>query len=172
MNNIKKFIDGLEINDIPWGRMITAYGTAENYPEYLEILDSMQNIEEMDKALDGLSEFEHQSTMFPPAPFALVFLARTYRKALNTDTPEAEWLVNELKNSFDYYNEVCEDAESMEHAEPLQNFQDMLDRKYLLSEEPDEEELEEVFENFIPDDLFYSLYYYSGMIISDILGKN
>ena len=60
----------------------------------------------------------------------------------------------------------------MEHADPLPNFQDMLDRKYLLSEEFDEEELEEVFENFIPDDLFYSLYYYSGMIISDILGKN
>lgn len=167
MENIKKYTDSLEKDDIPWSRMVTAYGTAENYPEYLSILDSMESIDEMNDALDNISDFEHQSTLFTPAPFALVFLAEILEKAKNKNTPEAEWLVNELNKSFDYYLEICSDAENMEHDEPLPNFSDLLDERYMLPENYTEDDLDEYYENFMPDDdYFYSLYYYSKIVIS------
>ncbi|MDE5619287.1 MAG: hypothetical protein K2O29_07540 [Ruminococcus sp.] len=166
MNGIKEYIKSVNIKDIPWNRMATAYGTAKKYPEYLAVLDSMQNIKKMQKAFDRISDFEHQSTMFPPAPFVLVFLVRILEKAKNTDTPEAEWLVSEMSKSFDYYLEVFEEADSMEHAEPLPNFSDMLDEEYLL-EGLTEDDLEEYDENFMSDEnYFYSLYYYSKKVIS------
>ena len=55
---MKDYIKTLNISDIPWHRMVTAYGTAENYPEFLSILDSMQNIKEMDEALNSIFLFE------------------------------------------------------------------------------------------------------------------
>lgn len=165
--NIKEYIKNLNISNIPWNRMVTAYGTAENYPQYLSTLDSMNNIDKMNEALNDVSDFEHQGTLFSPAPFALVFLVRIYEKARQTNTAEAEWLVNELNKSFDYYLEICEDANKMEHAEPFPEFSDMLDEQYLLPEDYTENDLDEYYENFMPDDCFYSLYYYSGIILKD-----
>lgn len=165
---MKDYIKTLNISDIPWHRMVTAYGTAENYPEFLSILDSMQNIKEMDEALNSISDFEHQSTMFTPAPFALVFLKRIFEKAKNIDTPKAKWIVEKFSEDFEYYLEICADADSMEHDEPLPNFSDMLDEKYLLPENYTEDDLDEYYENFTPDnDYFYSLYYYSGIILKN-----
>ena len=167
MENLKQYTDSLEIDDIPWDRMVTAYGTAENYPEYLRILDEMKDLDEVKKVWNEISDFEHQSTLFAPAPFVLVFLVRILEKAKNTDTPEAEWLANELDKSFEYYLEICEYAENSEHAEPLPDFSDMLDKKYLLPENYTEDDLDEFFENpdSMPDDYFYSLYYYSEKVI-------
>ena len=66
--------------------------------------------------------------------------------------------------------EVCVDAEQMQHAQPLNNFADMLAEKYLLSEELDEEGLMEIFEEpeVIPADLFYSFYYYSKIVLMQV----
>ncbi len=164
----RRYIDNLKIEDIPWGRMVTAYGTAEKYPKYLAVLDSMKNINKMKKAFNKISDFEHQSTMFPPAPFALIFLKRILEKAKQTDTPEAEWIVEKFSEDFEYYLEICADADSAEHDEPLPDFSDMLDEKYLLPENFTEDDLDEFFENpdSMPDDYFYSLYYYSEKVIS------
>lgn len=164
----RKYIDSLEIEDIPWDRMATAYGTAKKYPQYLAVLDKMQDIRKMKKAFDKISDFEHQSTMFPPAPFAIVFLMRILEKAKQTDTPEAEWIIEKFGEDFDYYLEICADADSTEHAEQLPNFSDMLNEKYLLPKNATEDDLEEFFENpdSMPDDYFYSLYYYSEKVIS------
>lgn len=166
----KEYMDNLKIEDIPWDRMATAYGTAKNYPKYLAVLDSINNINKMQKAFDRISDFEHQSTMFPPAPFALVFLVRIYKKAKQTNTPESEWIIDKFNEDFEYYLEICDDADSMEHAEPLPHFSDMLDKKYLLPENFTEDDLDEFFENpdSMPDDYFYSLYYYSDAVLSEI----
>ncbi|MDE5936522.1 MAG: hypothetical protein K2G83_03855, partial [Ruminococcus sp.] len=75
--------------------------------------------------------------------------------------------VNKLSKDFEYYLEICEDAEKTEHVEPLPDFSDILDEKYLLPEDYTEDDLDEYYENFIPDDCFYSLYYYSGIILKD-----
>jgi len=171
MSSFKEYVKSLNINDIPWHRMVTAYGTAEKYPKYLDVLDKMQNIIKMKKAFDKISDFEHQSTMFPPAPFALVFLKRIYEKAKNTDTPEAKWIVEKFSKDFGYYLEICTDADNTEHDEQLPEFSDMLDEKYLLPENCTEDELEEFFENpdSMPDDYFYSLYYYSKKVLLETL---
>lgn len=163
----KEYIDNLKIEDIPWDRMLTAYCTAEKFPEYFKVLDSLQNIDEMNEALDNImSKVEHQSTFFSPAPFALVFLVRILEKAKTSDTPEAEWLISKINKHFGYFLELCADADSMEHDEPLSNFSDLLDEKYLLPENYMEEDIEEYCENFMCDDYFYSLYYYSKKVIS------
>lgn len=175
MDNIKDYVKSLNIDDIPWHRMVTAYETAEKYPEYLAILDSMRNIDEMNKALDSVSDFEHQSTLYTPAPFVLVFLVRIYEKAKNKNTPETEWLVNQLNKCFKYYLEVCTDADNMEHAEPLENMSDILNDKYLLPEGvnlydyDDEDEFEELNEKLFSEDLFYSLYYYTRIILKEVI---
>ncbi len=176
MGSFKEYVKSLNINDIPWNRMVTAYGTAEKYPEYLSILDEMKDLDKIKQAWNSISDFEHQSTMFAPAPFALIFLKRIYEKAKNTDTPEAEWIVEKFSEDFEYYLEICEYAENSEHAEHLPDFSDMLDEEYLLPEEylsegltedDLEDYLEEYDENFMSDEnYFYSLYYYSKKVIS------
>lgn len=175
--DVKEYINSLNIDDIPWNRMVTAYGTAEKYPEYLSILDKMENLDEVKNAWNKISDFEHQSTMFAPAPFALVFLVRICEKAKKTDTPEAKWIIEKFNEDFDYYLEILDDTESMEHAEPLPSFSDMLDEEYLLPEEylaesltedDLEDYLEEYDESFMSDEnYFYSLYYYSGIVLKD-----
>ena len=181
MENLKQYTDRLEIKDIPWNRMITAYETAEKYPEYLSILEEMKNLDEVKKAWNSISDFEHQSTLFTPAPFAVVFLVRIYKKAKQTDNPVAEWLVDKLSDEFKYYLKVCDETENaMEHADPLENMSDILNDKYLLPEgfdldpeydDDDEEEdivdVDEFIASLFPDNLFYSLYYYTRIILKD-----
>ncbi len=78
----KHEIDRFDKQQIPWRRMFTAYGTAENDCEYLSVLEQTLDVQEWKKTFRKLSDFEHQSTFFPPAPFALVFLVRILQKRL------------------------------------------------------------------------------------------
>lgn len=175
MESMKEFIDNLKIDDIPWHRMVTAYGTAERYPELFRILDSMENLDEVKQAWNDISAFEHQSTFYTPAPFAVVFLARIREKALNApENPVAVWLADKLTEEFSYYSEICGYAEKSEHPEPLPEFSDMLNERYLLPAdfdfEEDEDVIDELIEKIMQEDFFYSLYYYTGKILSEISG--
>ncbi|MDE6520878.1 MAG: hypothetical protein K2K91_10580 [Ruminococcus sp.] len=180
----KEYINNLKIENIPWDRMVTAYDKAENYSELLKILDEMKDLDKVKKAWNSISDFEHQSTMYTPAPFVLVFLVRIYEKAVNLpDNPVAVWLSDKLADEFKYYAEVCSDAEKMEHAELLENMSDILNDKYLLpkgfdldpeyddDEDFDDEEdivdVDEFIASLFPEDLFYSLYYYSAIILKN-----
>ena len=168
--DIKEYIDSLNCENIPWHRMFTAYGTAEDYDELLSVLEQTLDTEEWEETYDAISDFEHQSTMFYPAPFVLVFLVRILEKLLGSKTKSADIIAKKLIDQFTYYAQICSEADEMEHSQPLENFSDMLDDKYLLSEECDEDELEEIFEDpeAIPDDLFYSFYYYSKIVLSQV----
>lgn len=176
MNNIKEYTDSIKIDDIPWSRMTTAYDTAENYPEMLKILDEMKNLDEVKNAWNEISSIEHQSTMFTPAPFALVFLVRIYEKALNSaNNPVAVWIEDKLGDMFEYYKEICDDIERTEdHPNALENMYDILDSKYLLPEGvslyaiEDENEFQMLYEKLFTPELFYSLYHYSKAVLADI----
>lgn len=176
MENLKQYTDSLEIDDIPWNRMLTAYDKAEKYPEYLRTLDEMKDLDEVQTAWNKISDFEHQSTLFTPAPFVVVFLVRIYEKAKNTDNPVAKWLADKLSDEFSYYMKVCDETENaMERVEPLENMSDILNDKYLLPEgfdlDPeydDDFDVDEFIVSLFPDDLFYSLYYYTREILSEI----
>ena len=148
--------------------MFTAYGTAEKYPELLSELEQIRDIDRWKKCFNSLSDFEHQSTLFPPAPFALIFLVRQLRRLL--EEGKAEDIAERMIDQFEYYIDICIDAESMEHAQPLGRFSDLLDEENLLPEGCTEDDLLEVFEDpeAVPDTLFYSFYYYSMIVLSQI----
>lgn len=165
---IKQYIDSLDKRDIPWDRMFTAYGTAEKYCALLSVLEETSDLEQWKTAFNQLSDFEHQSTFFPPAPFALVFLVRILRERLQAGADDG--IVETLIDHFLYYAGLCGGAEKMEHARPLSRFADLLNDANLLPEDWDEEDLMEVFEDpdAVSDSLFYSFYYYAGMVLSQV----
>ena len=121
----KNYIDSLNRRSIPWNRMFTAYGTAEHYNELLSVLEETTDEEQWKKTFNRLSDFEHQSTMFPPAPFALVFLVRILQKLLQDAS--AGGIAKKLTDQFIYYAEVCCEAEKLDHAPPLSHFEDLFD---------------------------------------------
>ena len=164
----RNYIDSLEVNSVPWSRMFTAYGTAEHYPELLSELEHIRDIDRWKKFFNKISDFEHQSTLFPPAPFVLIFLVRQLQKLL--EEGKAEDIVERMIDQFGYYIGICRDAERMEHAHPLVRFSDLLDEENLLPERCTEEDLLAVFENpeAVPDALFYSFFYYSMIVLSQI----
>ena len=164
----KNYIDSLDRRSIPWNRMFTAYGTADHYNELLSVLEETADEVLWKKTFTRISDFEHQSTMFPPAPFVLVFLVRILQKHLQDGSPDeiAKILIGQLS----YYTDVCNAAEYIEHAQPLDHFWNLLDDNNLLPEDCTEEELDEVFENpdMVSDELFYSFYYYSKIVLSQV----
>ena len=141
------------------------------------------------------NEIEHQSSFWHATPFALLFLARIFMQARavagknanknnqnaaadkkqndaasrnseneNFENEAASFIAARLSGFFAFMIEICDDADKISHAAPLASFSDMLAEKYLWpqSDENDEERWEEYFYD---DELFYSLYFYSRMIL-------
>ena len=109
----------------------------------------------------------------------MVFLLRIFKKALEerTQNDVAHYLVEQLVDLFTVIAECIRDGLMLEHADQLPNFEDMLNEEYLWSEEYDEDEdiLRYEEEVVFPDDLFFSLYYYSLQVLllcKPLLDKN
>lgn len=163
---MKDYIDSLKIEDIPWDRMTAIYGTAEKFPEYLAVLEKMQNIDSMYDALWGgiMQETDHQETLSQPLPFVVIFLKRLLQKAENTDTPQAEWLAENIKKYFDIIVDACDfNTYEYSHGDHLRNFQDLLDEKYFP---PNYYYLESAGE-IDPLDYEFSIIYYTKRIIEE-----
>lgn len=165
----RKYIESLEISDVPWNRLPTIYGRATDFPKYFDTLSKMDNLDDVMRDGEGIAmNIEHQSTLLHATPFAMVFLLRIFKKAYEQrETNDiAATLFEELIELFMYIAESINDAFKCEHAEELPHFADMLKEEYLWSEEYDEEEDELRYEgNPFPDDLFYSFYYYSYKVL-------
>jgi hypothetical protein len=176
----KQYIETVKVSDIPWHRLTTTYGRATDFPAHLEVLWDMKDVDAIDVAGEELAQnIEHQSTLWHATPFAMVFLLRIFKKALEerTQNDVAHYLVEQLVDLFTVIAESIRDGLMLEHADPLPNFEDMLNEEYLWSEEYDEDEdiiryeEEEVF----PDDLFFSFYCYSLQVLllcKPLLDKN
>ena len=165
----RKYIESLEISDVPWNRLPTIYGRATDFPKYFDTLSKMDNLDDVMRDGEEIAmNIEHQSTLLHATPFAMVFLLRIFKKAYEQrETNDiAATLFEELIELFMYIAESINDAFKCEHAEELPHFADMLKEEYLWSEEYDEEEDELRYEgNPFPDDLFYSFYYYSYKVL-------
>lgn len=176
----KQYIETVKVSDIPWHRLTTTYGRATDYPAHLEVLWDMTDVDAIDAAGEELAQnIEHQSTLWHATPFAMVFLLRIFKKALEerTQNEVAHYLVEQLVDLFTVIAECIRDGLMLEHADPLPNFEDMLNEEYLWSEEYDEDEdiLRYEEEEVFPDDLFFSLYYYSLQVLllcKPLLDKN
>lgn len=163
----KDYINSLDVKSIPWSRMFTAYGTAEHYPELLSEIEQAADIDAWKTAFNRISDFEHQSTMFPPAPFVFIFLVRILRNRL--ENGKTDDIARQMIDRFEYYVDICADAGKVEHAHPLEHFADLLDNN-LLPEEYTEDDLLNIFENpeAVSDELFSSFYYYSLIVLSQV----
>ena len=175
MNTVtQRYIKTVQISDIPWHRLTTSYGRATDFPTELDVLWKMESIDAIDAASEEIAlNIEHQSTLWHSTPFALIFLLRTFKKAVEEQRHNevARYLAEALVELFIVIAESIRDGLVLEHADPLPNFVDMLDEEYLWSEVYDEDEdmiryeEDEVF----PDDLFFSFYYYSLQVL--LLGR-
>ena len=162
----KQYIETVKVSDIPWHRLTTTYGRATDFPIELDVLWSMKSIDAVDAAGEALAmNIEHQSTLWHATPFAMIFLLRIFKKALEerTQNEVAHYLAEQLVDLFTVIAECIRDGLVLEHADPLPHFVDMLNEEYLWSEEYDEDEdvLRYEEEDVFPDDLFFSFYYYS-----------
>ena len=170
----KQYIETVKVSDIPWHRLTTTYGRATDFPAHLEVLWDMKDVDAIDAAGEELAQnIEHQSTLWHATPFAMVFLLRIFKKALEERTKNevAHYLVEQLVDLFTVIAGCIRDGLMLEHADQLPNFEDMLNEEYLWSEEYDEDEdiLRYEEEEVFPDDLFFSFYYYSLQVL--LLGK-
>lgn len=166
----RMYITQLEISDVPWHRLTTAYGRATDFPAHFETLSRMDDMEAVKNALYALTtNMEHQSTLWHATPFGMIFLSRILAAALEKreENPVAHFLGEELLDFFACILQCFRDGDEMEHAEPLPLFSDMLKEEYLWSVEYDEEEDEMRYEEdeVFPDDLFYSFYCYSWQAV-------
>ena len=176
----KQYIETVKVSDIPWHRLTTTYGRATDFPAHLEVLWDMKNVDAIDAAGEELAQnIEHQSTLWHATPFAMVFLLRIFKKALEerTQNEVAHYLVEQLVDLFTVIAECIRDGLMLEHADQLPKFEDMLNEEYLWSEEYDEDEdiLRYEEEEVFPDDLFFSFYYYSLQVLllcKPLLDKN
>ena len=176
----KKYIETVQVSDIPWHRLTTTYGRATDFPTELEVLWNMKSMEAVDAAGEELAlNIEHQSTLWHATPFAMIFLLRIFKKAQEESAHNevAQYLAEQLVELFTVIAECIRDGLMLEHAEQLPNFEDMLNEEYLWSEEYDEDEdiLRYEEEEVFPDDLFFSFYYYSSQVLllcKPLLDKN
>lgn len=167
----QEFIDQLEIEDIPWIRLTTPYGRADQFPKYLSDINQDNN-QIVKNAFDNIEQnIEHQSTLWAVTPFALVFLVRMFQQIIVKDKKsliddyKMKRLLSIFKSVIYAYQMACD----MQHADPLPYFLDMLNEDFLWSEEYDEEEDALRYEEGpFPDDLFYSFYEYSYQVILTI----
>ena len=139
----KQYIETVKVSDIPWHRLTTTYGRATDFPAHLEVLWDMKDVDAIDAAGEELAQnIEHQSTLWHATPFAMVFLLRIFKKALEerTQNEVAHYLVEQLVDLFTVIAECIRDGLMLEHADQLPNFEDMLNEEYLWSEEYDEDE--------------------------------
>lgn len=177
---IQTYIETVKVSDIPWHRLTATYGRATDFPAHFEVLWDMKDVDAIDAAGEELAQnIEHQSTLWHATPFALIFLLRIFKKAVEEQGHNeiARYLVKELAELFIIIAECIRDGLMLEHVDQLSNFEDMLNEEYLWSEEYDEDEdvLRYEEEEVFPDDLFFSFYYYSLQVLllcKPLLDKN
>lgn len=170
MADNNNFIQTVKSDEIPWQRLTTAYGRASGFPKYFDVLSKMKDLEAINNAGEEIGiNIEHQSTLWHSTPFALIFLGRIFKQALDRRKQDniADYLANELLELFIGIAEAIKGAEGLEHADQLPYFSDLLKEDYLWSEEYDEDadELRYESDEVFPDDLFYSFYYYSHQVL-------
>lgn len=169
----------LQISDIPWHRLSTAYGRATEFPQYFASLEHMQSFSKCKTALQKIAqEIEHQGTIWHATPLAVLFLGKilfkAYQKLATVPGHTVAYLVaSNITSLFATLESSFYDVERFNLTpQPLPYFTDMLKEEYLWSEIFDEEEDELRYEEaglegkdvFEPE-LFFSFYTYSHQLI-------
>lgn len=169
MDENKKYIQNLKIEDVPWSRLSTAYGMAAQIPGYLNDIWNMKNMKTVKTALNFIEEnIEHQDTLWHSTPFTMIFLTRIFdhMAPLAEQNKTAGYIASELLDFFIKIAESCHFYNDMEESEKiplkcLPLFSDMLDEQYLYPEdEENEDEFWDMYNSF-PNEFLDSFYFYS-----------
>ena len=165
-NETKNYIQIATLEEIPWHSLPTTYGRATDFPKYIKILQKMEDKRAIEEAGETLAlNMEHQDTFWQATPFALIFLLRIFKEAVEKRKTNklADYLARELLAFFIILVKLIQEVEKMAHSNQLPHFTDMLKEVYLWSEDYDEaaDEMRYEEDEVFPDDLFYSFYYYS-----------
>jgi hypothetical protein len=156
------YIENVDIDTVPWNRLATAYGRADELPELL------MGVVEGDASFveQVLEQIEHQSTLWHSTPFALIFLNRIY-----IDSEDIE-VLTALSDAFTVIVEAAkEQFENFAMPYPP-SLGELLDDDYLMQEIEDldeEEEADELYweEGGPSSELFAAFYIYSFEIIKN-----
>ena len=166
------FIDQLTLEGVPWHRLTTPYGRGDELPKLLKDLSSLKNRESVESSVRKMSHLiEHQGTLWHVTPFATVFLARIFKRALasaSTD-PVAHQAVNHIGELFTVLLESIRDAQTLEHADPLPTFADLLTEDSLWPDDEEDDELRWEEEDVFSDSMFYSFWFYTKEVLADAL---
>ena len=166
------FIDQLTLEGVPWHHLTTPYGRGDELPKLLKDLSSLKNRESVESSVRKISHLiEHQGTLWHVTPFATVFLARIFKRALasaSTD-PVAHQAVNHIGELFTVLLESIRDAQTLEHADPLPTFADLLTEDSLWPDDEEDDELRWEEEDVFSDSMFYSFWFYTKEVLADAL---
>lgn len=166
------FIDQLPLEGVPWHRLTTPYGRGDELPKLLKDLSSLKNRESVESSVRKISHLiEHQGTLWHVTPFATVFLARIFKRALATAStdPVAHQAVNHIGELFTVLLESIRDAQTLEHADPLPTFADLLTEDSLWPDDEEDDELRWEEEDVFSDSMFYSFWFYTKEVLADAL---
>ena len=121
---------------------------------------------------DGLHHLiEHQGTLWHVTPFATVFLARIFKNSLAaaTTNPVAHQAVDHIGELFAVLLESIRDAQTLEHADPLPKFSDLLTEDSLWPDDEEDDELRWEEDEVFSDSMFYSFWFYTKEVLADAL---
>ena len=74
--NSDKFINQIEIEDVPWDRLVNFYARSTNFPKLFYEIDN-GNVESLKEIKNSIV---HQDTIMQVTPFAILFLCKLFHK--------------------------------------------------------------------------------------------
>lgn len=192
MNTDIKYINEVQLDDIKWRNLLSTYSTGEEVEKSLrsKAFTNIEDFKTYSKELYNIEkEIEHQSSLWPVTPFALIFLGRNLEKIekLFSASPKVYRNVAEksleifalisgiLKEDYfehfdkEFAEEFPDEIQKYDSIEDIMNTKEILE---LAEEEFEDEEeyIEELCEIVTSDDvLFDSVIHYTDMVIREFI---
>ncbi|WGV60042.1 hypothetical protein QIH01_02565 [Brevibacillus brevis] len=141
-------------NNIPWQRLTTAYGRGTDIPQLIQTgqYEELANL------------IEHQSTLWQTTPWVLLILLQK----LSKQKPEQVSL-----QEIQLYTAVASaiNADEMDSQHAVETMNELLDEKYLWSEDEEDDELwwEEEEPRGYEQEAFFSYFSYSYLLLKDAI---
>ena len=164
----KIFIETSKNEDIPWRLLGGPYERGSDFPKWIKSLKDENDLirEDMEKKI--ALNFEHQETLYPVTPFVMLML----RKSLN-ETKNPLIIESILKLYSIIYEVTNIYKEHFKYKKQIPLFSDLLNKENLIPEIPISEEISddeellfiEYYEN-LSEELFFSVYYYSWLVLA------
>ena len=99
--NRDKFINQIEIEDVPWDRLPNFYARSTNFPKLFYDIDN-GNVESLKEIKNSIV---HQDTIMQVTPFAFLFLCKLFQK---NKMPKVKEVIETVMKAVKYNTEYFE----------------------------------------------------------------